>query len=57
MSCKGTCLSSIGADQPAEVADDAPPHLNPGACLYTGRQSTLSCDGSHSHTRRLCPCA
>ncbi|KAL8479591.1 hypothetical protein ACS0TY_026474 [Phlomoides rotata] len=28
MSCKGTCLSSIGADQPAEVADDAPPHLS-----------------------------
>ncbi|XP_022735292.1 uncharacterized protein LOC111288604 isoform X1 [Durio zibethinus] len=57
MSCKGACLASVGADQPAEVADDAPKHLNPGACLYTQTQSMLSCDGSHRHTRRLCPCA
>ncbi|KAK4420234.1 hypothetical protein Salat_2436400 [Sesamum alatum] len=57
MSCKGACLSSIGADQPAEVVEDAPRHLNPGACLYTRSQSSLSCDGSHRHTRRLCPCA
>nr|CAN76795.1 hypothetical protein VITISV_030117 [Vitis vinifera] len=27
MSCKGACLASIGADQPAEVVDDAPRHL------------------------------
>ncbi|PRQ37775.1 hypothetical protein RchiOBHm_Chr4g0406391 [Rosa chinensis] len=57
MSCKGTCLASIGSDQPAEVVDDAPEHLNPGACLYTQTQSMLSCYGSHQHTRRLCPCA
>ncbi|XP_034685873.1 uncharacterized protein LOC117914595 isoform X1 [Vitis riparia] len=57
MSCKGACLASIGADQPAEVVDDAPRHLNPGACLYTRTQTILSCDGSHQHTRRLCPCA
>ncbi|PKI73804.1 hypothetical protein CRG98_005788 [Punica granatum] len=57
MSCKGACLASDGADQPAEVAEDAPRHLNPGACLYTQTQSLLSCDGSHRHTRRLCPCA
>ncbi|XAR71158.1 hypothetical protein NMG60_11028291 [Bertholletia excelsa] len=57
MSCKGACLASIGADQPAEVVDDAPRHLNPGACLYTRTQSMLSCDGFHRHTRRLCPCA
>lgn len=57
MSCKGACLASIGADQPAEVVDDAPKDLNPGACLYTRTQSMLSCDGSHRHTRRLCPCA
>ncbi|GFQ06395.1 upf0454 protein c12orf49 homolog [Phtheirospermum japonicum] len=57
MSCKGACLSSIGADQPAEVVDDAPRYLNPGACLYTRTESILSCEGSHSHTRRLCPCA
>ncbi|GAV58949.1 DUF2054 domain-containing protein, partial [Cephalotus follicularis] len=57
MGCKGACLASIGADQPAEVVDNAPKHLNPGACLYTQTQSLLSCDGSHRHTRRLCPCA
>ncbi|KAK6930578.1 SREBP regulating gene protein [Dillenia turbinata] len=57
MSCRGACLASIGADQPAEVVDDAPKHLNPGACLYTQTQTMLSCDGSHRHTRRLCPCA
>lgn len=27
MSCKGGCLASMGADQPAEVADDAPSNL------------------------------
>lgn len=27
MSCKGACLASIGADQPAEVVNDAPNHL------------------------------
>ncbi|KAK1425347.1 hypothetical protein QVD17_20698 [Tagetes erecta] len=29
MKCRGSCLASIGADQPAEVADDAPRSLNP----------------------------
>lgn len=57
MSCRGACLASMGADQPAEVVEDAPRHLNPGACLYTRSQSMLSCDGWHQHTRRLCPCA
>ncbi|XP_009363643.2 uncharacterized protein LOC103953606 [Pyrus x bretschneideri] len=57
MRCKGTCLASIGPDQPAEVVDDAPEDLNPGACLFTQTQSMLSCYGSHQHTRRLCPCA
>ncbi|KAA3467217.1 glycosyltransferase family protein [Gossypium australe] len=65
MSCKGACLASVGPDQPTEVVDDAPKNLkfnaksfqNLGACLYTRTQSMLSCDGSHQHTRRLCPCA
>ncbi|XP_077227746.1 glycosyltransferase family protein isoform X2 [Tasmannia lanceolata] len=57
MNCKGACLASMGADQPAEVVDDAPKHLNPGACLYTRVQAMASCDGSHQYTRRLCPCA
>ncbi|CAA7396451.1 unnamed protein product [Spirodela intermedia] len=57
MSCKSGCLTSVGADQPAEVVDDAPTDLNPGACLFTRLESMLSCDGSHQYTRRLCPCA
>ncbi|CAL0329186.1 unnamed protein product [Lupinus luteus] len=57
MSCKGACLASVGSDQPAEVVHDAPKHMNPGSCLYSQTQSILSCDGSHQHTRRLCPCA
>ncbi|VFQ87623.1 unnamed protein product [Cuscuta campestris] len=55
--CKGGCMASIGADQPAEVVDDSPRDMNPGACLYTTSQSLLSCSGSHKHTRRLCPCS
>lgn len=27
LSCKGGCLASVGADQPAEVAFDAPKEL------------------------------
>lgn len=27
LSCKGACLASMGADQPAEVVDDAPKNL------------------------------
>lgn len=57
MSCKGTCMASIGADQPAEVVDDAPKQLNPGSCLFSQTESILSCAGFHRHTRRLCPCA
>ncbi|KAF5733878.1 hypothetical protein HS088_TW16G00319 [Tripterygium wilfordii] len=57
LGCKSACLASVGVDQPAEVVDDAPKHLNPGACLYTQTHSVLSCDGSHRHTKRLCPCA
>ncbi|GAB2265641.1 hypothetical protein Dimus_000680 [Dionaea muscipula] len=56
MSCKGGCISSIGPDQPAEVVEDAPKHLHPGACLYTKTKTMLTCDGFHQHTRRLCPC-
>ncbi|WOL02417.1 hypothetical protein Cni_G11136 [Canna indica] len=57
MNCKGGCSASIGSDQPAEVVDDAPKNMNPGACLYTQTESLLSCDGAHQHTKRLCPCA
>ncbi|XP_074281491.1 uncharacterized protein LOC141606306 [Silene latifolia] len=57
LNCKGGCIASLGSDQPAEVVDDAPNNLYPGACLYTKSQKMLSCDGLHKHTKRLCPCA
>ncbi|XP_042462029.1 uncharacterized protein LOC122045744 isoform X1 [Zingiber officinale] len=57
MNCKGGCFASIGSDQPAEVVEDAPKNMNPGACLYTQTESLVSCDGSHQQTKRLCPCA
>ncbi|KAJ3671500.1 hypothetical protein LUZ60_007579 [Juncus effusus] len=57
MRCRSGCFVSMGADQPAEVSDDAPSHLNPGACLYTQMEDRLLCERSHQHTRRLCPCA
>ncbi|XP_020584496.1 uncharacterized protein LOC110027410 isoform X2 [Phalaenopsis equestris] len=57
MRCKGSCFASMGADQPAEVVDNAPKDMYPGACLYSQADSMLSCDGSHKQTRRLCPCA
>ncbi|CAM0875000.1 unnamed protein product [Alopecurus aequalis] len=57
MRCRSGCFPSIGPDQPAEVVDEAPRSLNPGACLYMQMDERLTCDGSHQHTRRLCPCA
>ncbi|KAF7047929.1 hypothetical protein CFC21_056780 [Triticum aestivum] len=57
MRCKNGCFPSLGPDQPAEVVDEAPKNLNPGACLYMQMDDRLTCDGSHRHTRRLCPCA
>ncbi|KAK1646141.1 hypothetical protein QYE76_063946 [Lolium multiflorum] len=57
MRCKSGCFPSLGPDQPAEVVDEAPRNLNPGACLYMQMDERLTCDGSHQHTRRLCPCA
>ncbi|XP_062182054.1 uncharacterized protein LOC133886329 [Phragmites australis] len=57
MRCKSGSFRSLGLDQPAEVVDEAPTNLNPGACLYMQMDERLTCDGSHQHTRRLCPCA
>ena len=48
------CSNSIGADQPALVAADAPPESQPGACLVN--DGPVSCDGSHALTTRLCAC-
>ncbi|KAK9205975.1 hypothetical protein WN943_016246 [Citrus x changshan-huyou] len=39
MSCKRGCLASMGADQPAEVADDAPSNLH--ACTREYNQCSL----------------
>ncbi|KAG2561727.1 uncharacterized protein LOC120644247 isoform X1 [Panicum virgatum] len=57
MRCKSGCFHSLGPYQPAEVVVEAPTSLNPGACLYMQMDERLTCDGSHQHTRRLCPCA
>lgn len=57
MRCRSGCFPSLGPDQPAEVVDEAPTSLNPGACLYMQTDERLTCDGSHQHTRRVCPCA
>lgn len=57
MRCKGSCFASMGADQPAEVVNDAPKHMFPGACLYSQTDGGLSCEGFHPQTKRLCPCA
>uniref|UniRef100_M4CGP1 SREBP regulating gene protein n=1 Tax=Brassica campestris TaxID=3711 RepID=M4CGP1_BRACM len=35
MTCKGSCLASAGADQPAEVADDAPRDLVFHFCIFS----------------------
>ncbi|KAE8694904.1 hypothetical protein F3Y22_tig00110764pilonHSYRG00067 [Hibiscus syriacus] len=40
MSCKGACLASVGTDQPAEVVDDAPKHLE-HACILEHNQCCL----------------
>uniref|UniRef100_A0A0E0R6S8 SREBP regulating gene protein n=1 Tax=Oryza rufipogon TaxID=4529 RepID=A0A0E0R6S8_ORYRU len=53
MRCKSGCFSNLGPDQPAQVVDEAPSNLNPGACLYMQMDERLTCDGSHQHTRRL----
>lgn len=49
-----SCETSIGGDQPARVAAEAPPDSKPGKCLINGGE--LDCAGSHSLTTRLCAC-
>uniref|UniRef100_A0A0D9XR49 SREBP regulating gene protein n=1 Tax=Leersia perrieri TaxID=77586 RepID=A0A0D9XR49_9ORYZ len=46
MRCKSGCFSSLGPDQPAQVVDEAPSNLNPGACLYMQMDERLTCDGN-----------
>ncbi|KAL5169257.1 UPF0454 protein C12orf49 [Glycine soja] len=41
MSCKGSCLASVGADQPAEVVYDAPVHLLVSSTLIQDHVCTL----------------
>ena len=54
VACVRGCEESIGADQPAVVSDDAPPEAKPGMCLVT--TGTVSCEGAHPLTSRLCAC-
>eukprot|EP00850_Spirogloea_muscicola_P017958 SM000159S01789 [mRNA] locus=s159:260458:265057:+ [translate_table: standard] len=55
--CRGSCIQSLGNDQPAEVVAGAPRHLFPGACMLNSKEAYFSCQGFHPNTRRLCPCA
>ena len=48
------CEDSVGADQPAFVADDAPPESKPRKCLVNSE--TPGCLGAHPLTMRLCAC-
>eukprot|EP00850_Spirogloea_muscicola_P022992 SM000322S12509 [mRNA] locus=s322:33883:35979:- [translate_table: standard] len=54
--CRGSCIQSLGNDQPAEVVAGAPRHQFPGACMLNSKEAYLSCQGFHPNTRRLCPC-
>ena len=49
------CTDSVGDDQPAFVAADAPEENQPGACLVNGGE--VGCEGAHHLTTRLCACA
>lgn len=52
--CEAGCGQNVGYDQPAYVVD--PTASTAGQCLYNGKSSFFSCDGSHPATRRMCPC-
>ena len=52
--CANGCEDSIGTDQPALVALDAPSESLPGACLVNSGE--LSCEGAHPLTTRICAC-
>lgn len=54
--CKEGCIPSMGPDQPAMVADNAPENEHPGACLFSTLPDYFSCNGCHENTHRLCPC-
>ena len=49
-----SCESSVGSDQPARVAAEAPRESLPNKCLVNG--GALTCAGSHPLTTRLCAC-
>ncbi len=51
-----SCQDSIGADQPAMIADSAPGHKLPGRCLVNGDPTLFSCDATYEFALRLCPC-
>ena len=51
-----SCGDSIGGDQPAFVARDAPAGAGPGSCLVNGDATLFSCDAKYEWTFRLCPC-
>jgi len=54
MDCAGGCDVSVGDDQPALVASDAPAESRPRTCLINS--GAVQCEGAHPFTTRLCAC-
>ena len=53
--CK-ECKDSAGPDQPARIADAAPPGKQPGTCLVNQDPQYFRCEGKWEFAQRLCPC-
>jgi hypothetical protein len=54
--CAGGCVDSMGSDQPAHIAADAPRSEHVGACLVNTDRALFSCQGRYPHAERLCTC-
>lgn len=58
LTCQAGCEVSEGLDQPSYVVPDAPKSHRPTMCFINDpATATFTCNGSHAHTERLCPCA
>jgi hypothetical protein len=54
--CEIATLERVGPDMPCRVSLKAPSSYSLGACMVSPNLSLTSCDASHVHTERLCPC-
>lgn len=55
-SCEIAAIGTAGADMPCHVAQNAPLGFPRGLCMVHPSVKYASCEASHEHTRRLCPC-